>query len=54
MACSVLAKALVSRLLIYNNLQRATVYSALQSRWITSELNELENAYHARVVKMSS
>jgi hypothetical protein len=50
----VLAKALVSRLLIYNNLQRATVYSALQSRWITSELSELENAYQARVAKMSN
>jgi hypothetical protein len=43
------AQALVSRLLVYNHLQRATVHSALRSKWIFSELGELESAYQQRM-----
>jgi hypothetical protein len=46
---SLLAKGLVGRLLIHNPLHRATVYSALQSQWITSEISELEAAYQDRI-----
>jgi hypothetical protein len=44
-----LAKALVGRLLIHSYLHRATVYSALESRWITSDLAELQQAYQDRI-----
>ena len=44
-----LAKALVGRLLIYNHTFRETVYGALRSDWITSDLEELENAYKHRI-----
>ena len=46
-----LARALVSHLLIYNHLQRATVHSALNSKWIAVELTELENAYRKRIIQ---
>jgi hypothetical protein len=45
----VTAKGLVSRLLIHGHLQRATVNQALQSRWITDNLEELESAYRKRI-----
>jgi hypothetical protein len=47
-----LAKGLVSRLLIYSPLQRARVYSALHSKWITSEGTELEEAYQNRIASV--
>lgn len=44
-----IAKGLVGRLLIHSHLHRATVYSALESRWITSDITELECAYRNRM-----
>ncbi|EPQ60470.1 kinase-like protein [Gloeophyllum trabeum ATCC 11539] len=43
------AQALVSRLLIYDYQQRATVYGAMRSSWIRSDLQDLENAYRTRI-----
>jgi len=43
------AKFLVESLLIYNHTDRLTARKALQSEWITSELNELERLYKRRV-----
>jgi hypothetical protein len=45
----VLAKMLVDSLLVRNHLLRATAISALQSRWISSELEELETLYERRI-----
>ena len=45
------AKALVSKLLVYTALECATVYSALDSPWITCDLEELEYAYLHGVVR---
>ncbi len=47
---SILAKALVGRLLIHNPLHRATVYTALRSQWITTDLEELDAAYRDRIL----
>lgn len=47
---TILAKALVGHLLVYNHLYRATVYSALQSEWIGSELDELQVLYQRRII----
>ncbi|SJL05588.1 uncharacterized protein ARMOST_08945 [Armillaria ostoyae] len=44
------AKALVGRLLIHNPLHRATVYTALRSQWITTDLEELDAAYRDRIL----
>jgi hypothetical protein len=44
-----LAKLLVDSLLVHNHLLRATAISALQSRWINSELEELEALYERRI-----
>jgi serine/threonine protein kinase len=43
------AKALVSKLLVYEPIERATVWSALKSPWITCDLEDLERAYYDRV-----
>ncbi|KAK0245677.1 kinase-like protein [Armillaria nabsnona] len=44
------AKALVGRLLIHNPLHRATVYTALRSQWIITDLEELDAAYQDRIL----
>lgn len=44
-----LAKALVDSLLVHDHLLRATACSALHSRWINSELEELEALYERRI-----
>ncbi|KAE9408281.1 kinase-like protein [Gymnopus androsaceus JB14] len=44
------AKDLVSALLIHHPSQRATVYDALRSYWITSDLKMLEGAYQSRII----
>ena len=46
---SIIAKALVVRLLIPNPLHRATVYSALQSKWISDDFEALGRAYQDRI-----
>ena len=43
------AKRLVTDLLTHDHLKRATVYSALESRWIKSELKELQDLYQQRI-----
>ncbi|KAK2461619.1 hypothetical protein APHAL10511_006082 [Amanita phalloides] len=43
------AKHLVTDLLMHDHLKRATVYSALESKWIESELGELRNLYQQRI-----
>ncbi|TFK77273.1 kinase-like protein [Pluteus cervinus] len=43
------AKSLVRKLLVHDPQHRATVYSALASSWIVSELAELEELYQSRV-----
>ncbi|KAF8898929.1 kinase-like domain-containing protein [Infundibulicybe gibba] len=44
------AKHLVSQLLIHDHIDRATVYSALKSKWINSEIGELEALYRRRIL----
>lgn len=44
-----LAKTLVDKLLIRDHLSRETVYGALRSQWITTDLDELEQAYVQRI-----
>jgi len=46
------AQALVSKLLVYDHLCRATVNSALESQWIANDLEELERAYQHRVTSV--
>lgn len=60
-ACSVLtfhtlhtAKNLVTHLLIPDPKKRATVYVALKSFWITSDLADLERAYRERIRMVAS
>lgn len=48
-----IAKELVQNLLISDPFHRATVYSALASQWILSELEELQELYYSRVIDMS-
>ena len=48
------AKNLVCQLLISDPRKRATVYEALRSRWICSDLEELERAYRERIRTMPS
>lgn len=43
------AKALVKSLLVHNPLQRATVRDALESRWIDSEIEDLDALYRTRI-----
>ncbi|KAF8632954.1 hypothetical protein AX15_001556 [Amanita polypyramis BW_CC] len=43
------AKNLVTDLLTHDPLKRVTVYSALKSRWIESELEELQSLYQQRI-----
>jgi len=43
------AKRLVTHLLTHDHVKRATVYSALESRWIKSELKELQGLYQQRI-----
>ncbi|KIK07472.1 hypothetical protein K443DRAFT_87075, partial [Laccaria amethystina LaAM-08-1] len=43
------AKALVKSLLVHNPLQRATVRDALKSRWIDSEIEDLDALYRTRI-----
>lgn len=44
-----LARSLVNSLLVYDHVQRATVHSALKSKWIDSELDELASLYQTRI-----
>lgn len=48
------AKNLVCQLLIPDPRKRATVYEALKSPWICSDLEELERAYRERIRTMPS
>lgn len=48
------AKRLVCDLLVPDPRKRATVYEALKSRWICSDLEELERAYRERIRGMPS
>jgi cell division protein FtsB len=43
------ARSLVNSLLVYDHVQRATVHSALKSKWIDSELDELASLYQTRI-----
>jgi hypothetical protein len=43
------ARSLVNLLLVYDHTQRATVHSALKSKWIDSELDELASLYQTRI-----
>ena len=43
------ARSLVDSLLIYDHVQRATIHSALKSKWIDSELDELASLYRTRI-----
>jgi len=43
------AKSLVNSLLVYDHTQRATVHSALKSKWIDSELDTLAGCYQSRI-----
>lgn len=43
------AKRLISRLMVYDHRYRETVYGALRSSWITSDLEDLEGAYKERI-----
>lgn len=47
--CYCPARCLVTELLMHDPLRRATVYSALESRWIILELKELCNLYRQRI-----
>jgi len=44
-----IAKNLVTHLLIPDPKKRASVYTALKSFWITSDLVDLERAYRERI-----
>ena len=48
------AKNLVTHLLIPDPKERATVYAALKSFWITSDLADLERAYRERIRSAAS
>lgn len=48
------AKNLVTHLLIPDPKKRATVYAALKSFWITSDLADLERAYRERIRSVAS
>lgn len=48
------AKNLVTHLLIPDPKKRATVYAALKSFWITSDLADLERAYRDRIRSVTS
>jgi len=43
------ARSLVNSLLVYDHTQRATVHSALKSKWIDNELDELAKLYQTRI-----
>ena len=43
------AKRLIGRLMVYDRKYRETVYGALQSSWIISDLEDLEGAYKERI-----
>jgi len=43
------ARSLIDSLLVYDHTQRATVHSALKSKWINSELDELASLYQTRI-----
>jgi len=43
------AKSLVEDLLVYNHTERSTIRTSLRSRWIVSELKELESLYERRI-----
>ncbi len=45
-----LARELVDTLLIRDPIQRATVYLALKSDWIRSEIGDLEALYRLRIL----
>lgn len=49
-----IAKNLVTHLLIPDPKKRATVYAALRSFWITSDLVDLERAYRERIRSAAS
>lgn len=49
-----IAKNLVTHLLIPDPKKRATVYAALKSFWITSDLVDLERAYRERIRSAAS
>jgi hypothetical protein len=48
------AKNLVTHLLIPDPKERATVYTAFKSFWITSDLADLERAYRERIRSAAS
>jgi len=43
------ARELVTMLLVYDNLERASVYGALRSMWIAQDEDALRDAYRKRV-----
>ena len=43
------ARELVTMLLVYDHLERATVYGALKSAWIVRDEDALRDAYRKRV-----
>jgi hypothetical protein len=43
------ARELVTMLLVYDYLERATVYGALKSTWIVQDEDALRNAYRKRI-----
>ena len=43
------ARELVTILLVYDYLKRATVYGALRSMWITQDEDALRDAYRKRI-----
>jgi len=45
------AKVLIRSLLTVDHLLRATAQSAMDSQWISSEIDDLESAYHWRVLE---
>ena len=47
-----LARNLVVSLLIRDSRERATVYSALESHWIQSEISDLKSLYRSRVMSL--
>lgn len=46
------AKRLIKRLLDRNYLHRATVRTAIGSRWIMADVEELEAAYESRIIAL--
>ena len=47
--CSLLAQDLVAGLLRYSNRDRLDIYAALTHEWIKCDLDELQEAYQARI-----